>query len=555
MDDTKVATMQKQRKVTYWIYDDGSAAAMVFGKKGKRSKELKCFGSERELKEFFRSKQKYLMERIKPNYGIHRHAGDIFASTNIDLEELQNCFTELEKMLASYAMKGKESTLWNLFAYILSGYIARRFGCKVYGERPIFYRAPIVRIVGHKKDICSGFEHLARLVKSMSVDTTKDQKLIFNNPPVIPSARIVDSITECAHICVERDKEERHAPTMYRDTAVLIHSYFFKKSDLESFISRNPWACILVFGKTVKNETNLVWPIDMNELSLPEWTWSLEHVNNLMTAFYQWLSLTIVSEDLRMRWVVWENVAEEILLKNQLAKSANRLPKMEGSERAYKVLQIESLFAFIDFCYLNRIIDDCKRKALLCDWINGLLGNGYNYVKTVVEQEKKYNAEEAENNRILEEFKLLIKFILETKDGDHVKFVGRGQKFAETDVLDIENGPWAQLFWTEPKDEKGKKYRAVKIRKEDILTLCRANGLLNYGEDFGRLKNAFENNTYSREKCDFICAFKNERFNFIRCTDPVNQKPVQSVVLYLDKIIFIDEKIKIKLVNKFPEKK
>ena len=74
MDDTKVATMQKQRKVTYWIYDDGSAAAMVFGKKGKRSKELKCFGSERELKEFFRSKQKYLMERIKPNYGIHRHA-------------------------------------------------------------------------------------------------------------------------------------------------------------------------------------------------------------------------------------------------------------------------------------------------------------------------------------------------------------------------------------------------------------------------------------------------------------------------------------------------
>jgi hypothetical protein len=33
MDDTKAATMQEQQKVTYWIYDDGSAAAMVFGKK------------------------------------------------------------------------------------------------------------------------------------------------------------------------------------------------------------------------------------------------------------------------------------------------------------------------------------------------------------------------------------------------------------------------------------------------------------------------------------------------------------------------------------------
>ena len=554
MPEVKVSSTVKKSKVKYWVYDDGSAAALVFGENGKKSKELKNFESERKLREFFKTKSAKLI-KIEPTCGIDRFSGDIFAGINIDVEEAQSGLAELEKMLSAYTLKGKDAALWNLFSYILSGYLARLFGCRMQGERPLFYRAPIVQIIGHNNDICLGYEHLARFVESVAVDTTKNRKIIFTNPTTIPSTCMVDEIKDCAYLYLEKDKEMRPAPTMYRDTAVLIHPYFFSPKEVELFVKRNPWASILVFDKKLKCENILVWTVDLNDLALPEWNWDVDKINSLMTSFFRWLSYTQISKDLCMCWFLWENVAQEVLFKNQLAKSSNRLPPMEGSERAYKILQIEALVAFIHFCFYNGVIDDVKRQELYSRWINGLLGNSYNYLATVVQQEKKHKAELDENSRILEDFKKIIKYILETQNGRFVKFVEWGEKFAGTDILDLQNGPWAQLFWVKPSEKKGEHCRAVKIRKDDLKKLCKEKGLLNSGEDITKLVSNCNKKVYAFNEIDFVYGFKNERFNFMHCTKPSNKEPVPSVVLLLDKLTFIDKNIRKSLENKFPEKK
>ena len=274
----------KRKKVFYWEYDNKTVGHMLFGHKGRKSHEFAIAANTEELKGHY-GKDKAKRPKFKELSilgGIDQNSWDIFESMSIDREAMSDGLSELEKMLAAYTKSENEQTTWNLFSYIMAGYIARYLNHKTGSQSLYFHRAPIVQLVGHKKDVCAGFEHVERIVESLSVDTSRSGKLVMENPSIIPSTRPVDKIIDCAYMVYDNDKKERAAPTQYRDTAVLLHPYFFDKKDWEEFVHRNRWATILVFNEKLSDKLELVQRVDLNKINLPDWDWDIDKVNCLI---------------------------------------------------------------------------------------------------------------------------------------------------------------------------------------------------------------------------------------------------------------------------------
>lgn len=366
----------QKRKLRYWCYDDGSVAAALFNEENKASVELNMFDNidKMELSYDLSQHPEWDVGQTEFSCGICGNKYDVFSAASLDSDQLRDGLYQLEQMLDAYAIRDNAQPLWELFSYIMAGYVSRLFDSQTKRHSLYFYRAPIVWLAGHKKDVCGGFEHIERFVDCLAVDTSRDAKLLFYNPAVIPTKRSVDNITDCAYIVRKKDKAQRRAPTQYRDTSVLIHPYFFENKDLADFIQRNRWATVLVFNKKIDDECTIINKVNLNDIALPEWEWQEEKISNLIEKYTQWLSLIQYQENYKKVWLLWDNMSEEILYRAELAKSVQKGKRIQGSERASKLLQIKALIAFIHFCKESSITDAAGARWLRENWLGKLLG-------------------------------------------------------------------------------------------------------------------------------------------------------------------------------------
>lgn len=548
--------VNKQR-IFHWEYDDRLIGYIQCGPKGRKSHKSGIVKNEKELKELFKKDQenKPKFDKLHILGGIDQNSWDIFDYMNIDRKAMREGLEELEKMLASFTKKESEQTVWNLFSYIMAGYVARYLNHKTQSQSLYFYRAPIVHIIGHKKDICAGFEHLQRFVESLVVDTSRDGDLIMENPTVIPTSRFVEQITDCAYMVYSDDKKDRVVPTQYRDTAVLLHPYFFAKKDWEEFIHRNPWATVLVFNEKLSDKFQLVQRVDLNELALPDWDWDIDKVNGLIQTYVQWLSFIQRSVEYKKRWYIWRNVAVNTLFRYELANAKNGIARIQGSEAELKLLQITAIFALLDFFKQNEIVSVGDGKNLCRDWFKKLLGWDNCFPERISQAEAQYKKEQDENEKLLQEFKDTIKYILETEDCKLVKYVPNGKLFADSDAVDIENGPCAYLRM-QKKGKTEERFRAVWIRKDELVAFGKRTGLLEKGAKVGRVKekcNGKTDNPFDPDDIHFIYRFDGVRFKFKKCSESSHKNAVPGLILHFDELSFLDKDKWAKLKNMFPD--
>lgn len=553
------------QRVYYWEYDDGSVAALQFDDDCKKATALHGFPNLYNMHSFFSSSSNSKDRAIefikrKLHVGIGKDKKRLFRNANADEESMREGFEELKKMITSHTLHGNNAQVMNLLSLAMAGYVSRLL-ISNQEDRPLyFYRAPIIHVVGHKKDPCAGFEYLERIIESLSVDTSWDNKQIMTNPSVIPTNRPVDKITDCSYLSMTRDEQDTHCETQYRDTMVLIHPHFFPKAQWREFISRNVWASIFVFDESPVRDSDMIQNVDMNEIDLPEWNWNVEKVNALMNGYVDWLSYIQYSREYKKRWRFWTMAGEQVLYYSELIGAAQGKRKLQGSAREYRLLQIEALVAFLDFCFLTKIISTEERLTLIREWIGGLFPGYILPIIDIKKEEKRYKKELSENARMLAEFKKLIKRMLEAENSRYVRFVPKGEACAKSDAVDIERGPWAYLYWKVPQKIAGKPkiepFRAVKIRKAELLALSKRFGLLTGGTEIDEVKNRINKNNkeknYTTEEIEFIFRFTTERFKFEKITKEGNNNAVEGVILRLDRLSFLETDVLKHLQEQFP---
>lgn len=553
------------QRAYYWEYDDGSVAALQFIDDCKKATALHSFPNLEKMHSFFSSSSNSkdceieLIKR-KLHVGIGKVKKRLFRTANADVEAMRQGFEELKKMISAHTLHGNNAEVINLLSLAMAGYVSRLLILNQ-EDRPLyFYRAPIIQVVGHKKDPCAGFEYIEKIIESLSVDTSWDNKQIMTNPSVIPTNRPVDKITDCAYLSMTRDEQDTHCETQYRDTMVLIHPHFFPKAQWREFISRNVWASIFVFDESPVRDSDMIQNVDMNEIDLPEWNWNVEKVNALMNGYVDWLSYIQYSREYKKRWRFWTMAGEQVLYYSELIGAAQGKRKLQGSVREYRLLQIDALVAFLDFCYLTKIISTEEQLTLMFEWMGGLFP-GYTLPPIDTQKvEKQYKKELSENARLLAEFKKLIKRILEEKNSRYVRFVPDGAACAESDVVDVENGPWAYLYWKVPRKTAGKSktepFRAVKIRKAELLALSKHFGLLADGSEIDEVKNRINKNdtekNYTHDEIECIFRLSTERFKFEKITKKENKNAVEGVILRLDHLSFLEPDVLKHLHEQFP---
>lgn len=242
------------QRVYYWEYDDGSVAALQFNSGCKKATAVQYFSNLQKMRSFYgsgsqRKANAVELKKRKLHVGIGEDKKRLFSSSNTDIEAMREGFTELKKMINIYSLPDDNSEVMNLFSLAMAGYISRPLLSKI-EDRPLyFHRAPVVHVIGHKQDVCAGFEHLERIIMSLSVDTSWDGKQIIHIPAVIPTKCPVDNITDCAYFRMKRDEQKTRCEAQYRDTLVLVHPHFFEDAQMKRFIQRNAWASIFVFNE------------------------------------------------------------------------------------------------------------------------------------------------------------------------------------------------------------------------------------------------------------------------------------------------------------------
>lgn len=299
---------------------------------------------------------------------------------------------------------------------------------KDFGRRALFsFRAPVVSITPHKKDFCGGFEHLENLMECFSYDTSHDFDLIHTNPAVLPDNYLATTITECAYMQIRDNEKLGIFPAQYRDTAVLLHSSFFKNKDIIEFVKRNVWATILIFGGSVPKEKFLCLAVDLNLMNLSTRNWDTEEseqlknrVSNLISLFAIWLHGISCSADFYLSASRWIDMGNLAVRKYNLAVSTTNLPILQGSQTHYYGIQMATLRAFLDFCQNMHAIDQETADSTWDAWANEILPGSRNAEIFNKKECERIRQTAEDNDRWRKQCERLFKGFLENATDDMI---------------------------------------------------------------------------------------------------------------------------------------
>lgn len=420
LKEKKKETQNKPAKTECWKYDDCSGQSVQ--KEKKRVVRVKALSKEKyeDSKHDAISKKERIIES-----GIYNRKSriDLLEGYSDDVEDLKAGFDSLTQLIADYTLTGNSKEMMRLFSLILMGYTTRLFLQYAYNPMLLSTRAPVICVQRDKYEFTGGFEHLSYIVQCFAVDTSLDGKLRHYNPAVLPNAYFTERIDECAYLSVKGDKSKMKFPAQYRDTIVLLHTKFFKNSDIEKFVNRNPWGSILLFDQKSLDKQAAEIKLDMNCLNLSQKDWdTMDSIKNqlqiqeLIHYFVYWLSEIYITWDVKVRARYWLRFGIDAVQKYNYACLHTQQETVQGSKKRYLWLQAASLRLFLDFCAQEEIIDDLQRESLWNDWCNGLLPGSRDRQIYQESEEKRQQEEEKERKCTFELYEKLLKSFIESAD-------------------------------------------------------------------------------------------------------------------------------------------
>lgn len=331
-------------------------------------------------------------------------------------------FCALLKLIEDYSLEGNSQEAIRLLSLLLLGYTSKLFYKNV-GERLLqCSRAPIVLARRHKSDLCGGFEQLAHFVECIAVNTNIDDALIHHNPAVLPDSYFASTLDESAYIRVSGLSKKHKFPAIYRNTAVLIHSSFFSGNDIRTFIRRNAWATVVVFGaKSLQKADSACLHIDLNKMELSRRDWDemtcifeKAHINELVGAFAAWITLLMYQENsLGVQISQWVNAGMEVLRKYHLAIAGTKQRIIQGCEKRYLWYQVATLRAFLDFCKEMELAETDLIESTWNQWCNELLPGSRSAEIYRQQEEKEQIAKERKQEDLFDNYERLLKEYIE----------------------------------------------------------------------------------------------------------------------------------------------
>lgn len=560
---TKVSIKEKKKdilsgkdgaeKLLLWKYDNDSYASLLYDPKTKCSSNLKTYANrysmERDI--VFPKERGVEVCKVELDVGIKK-------ITKIQKREykrrdhaaLQEGFSELQCMFSCYAKNGNQHQILKLFSLIVSGYIARMLMKEKEEAYLYFSRAPIVKVIKHRDDLCGGYEHLQRIMLGLIVNTARDNLFDTVNPSSIPSSKRVTEINRCAYTDLSDSFNEMYIPTVYRDTAVLIHTGFFNDKEIQNFTERNKWCTVCLFNMKKNDDwKRLFAKVDMNDMNLSPWIWDYRKIHDLLEHYVLWLSNIKKDHILKNRYLIsWELTAQDIVYHYNLVSASADKPILQGSEFELACLQMEAICSFFEYIKEQEILNDEDCEKLFDRWTDELFPGSRG--QDTLEKNQKREQKQIQNkmDKLASEFEELLKKILEFENGDKVYFMKSRTKYPAGPELDIEKHHWAFLSTTDIPN-RGKKTPIIKIKYDEIFKLAEKFNLMQSG-DFtqAELKDAFE----SVGKPLYIHQMDNAYFNFANVEE--SKKSQTAVTLILEEMDFLDEDIRKKLLNRISEK-
>lgn len=529
-------------RLYYWKYSDGSyrsilydrSAAETEGVQTHDNKAILHLTNSRYQKLGIGTKKIPFASGITNSY-FKNHKNDFLA---YEAGVLEAGFQELQTMLAGYARGSNKEEILSLFSLVLSGYTARLCLKKQKDPTLYFSRAPIVLVRKNRDDLCGGFEHLARIAQSLIVDTGCSKWFKLKNPAVIPSKRRVSTIEDCANAYMLADKQKRCFPTLYRDTAVLIHSDFFSDSMLQRFAERNRWCTVFLFNQNKLEWQRLFAEIDMNEMSMPLWNWDPTKIHFLMQKYVLWL-VTIKNERPYQRQVqVWNEVAEEMVHAYNLASVTTGYKIKQGSEFDLASLQIASLYSFVRYLEWEGILDMESCQALFDEWTTILLPGSRGKDLFVKKRKIEKEYQDADREKTVSELETLLNRICRYDDCGKVFYLAHKETYPTDHKLDLKKDHWAFLGKMNIKG-RGEDIPVLKIKYRELLQLAKKFELLEGGnKTHESIKEAIKGRCY-------VQSMDTVRINFAKKTSSQT-----GLTLIVEEMQFLDKDLREMLMAK-----
>ena len=538
-------------KFFYWRYDDGQYGTTLYDTETGMTDRCRTYGNKSNLQWAISKHQKTGAEPVELSFdsGITKslNKAHVIEASMGGTDALKDGFLEIQKMFLDYAKDGSQKEILSLFSLILSGYIARMYFHSQKGSRLYFSRAPIVLVRKNNVDLCGGYEHLERLVRSLVIDTGYGPGFTMKNPPIVPSKKRVNNIERCAYARLIVDEGKHCFPTQYRDTSVLIHSSFFRDDAIRVFVERNKWCTALLFNKSKSEWAHLYAEVDLNNMALPMWDWKPKKIHRLMNGYVLWLSTMKGNENFEKYLKVWKRAAKEVVYAYNLASVSTGRKIKQGSEWDMACLQITAVYSFLEYLYQEEILDGESCDGLFDEWANELLPGSRSQEIFNKSNERKHYQEEERDAKVFSEFEDLIRYIVDYEKGSKVYPLSKGVPYkvdttnGENHDLDLEKDPWA--FVTISENEN---IPIMKIRYKEIFKLAEKLNLLN--ETQGKQKiliETLESVRKSRGNQSYIQATSRVWLNISG-----KGAGLPGVTLIIDKMEFLDESIRKQLVAK-----
>ncbi|MCQ5128139.1 hypothetical protein NE562_00595 [Butyricicoccus faecihominis] len=361
-------------------YDDGSQALIIWGKHipdaitsmlSSSDTVAKVVEGKLNAKQLSVKKRKYCDLKSKIGYPDYRGIKSYY----MDESELRESLMNLQKMLFSCGKDRKSAgDVLKLTTALLTGYVARGISSCVADEeiRMTELRAPILIIGNHE----GRWDTLRKIVESLLVgsESKKSEKPptlqmigshILCNPnrrehmDDFSSVEFTYEVTDTIFPDERTATEKLNLPIQYRDTMVLIYrKHVF--GQLVSFIQRNRWATIVVYGSSSKSVLIDPVRIDFKRLHTSDLDWSQESIKALIQNFVvdfseHWLDIT------QFRLVdFWKRAKKLVSVHNSVRGSQ----KIIGQQATWMYLMTTTLLLFTDFLkkmFTNMCVSDHEK--------------------------------------------------------------------------------------------------------------------------------------------------------------------------------------------------
>lgn len=542
-------------QLVYWQYSDNAYLSAV-----RRNSDGRCLYAafSKDEKEFARSCAKarkdcmakkgiHIAEKpvkLKVPAGLKYYAQTPGkTATLISVEEQKRGFENLTLLLEEHAQLGDAREILSLVSLVLSGYIARQTAKKLPTEGlQAFERAPVVRVVPHRDVFWGGWEILTEIMLALAVPVNGESELRLTNPVVLPSQYCANDIEQCSYATLKGDKSHTRFPTVYRETSALVHSAFFRKSQLDGFIDRNRWASVFLFHYANTSNRFPMLEIDLNEMKLGQPTWERMPIYNLMRCFVLYLSQKTKGKDGAAWLASMAEAAREVTYHARLASVHPDIKRAQGKQFASLKLQLMTLRSFLSFSQEREIISHEQFQELWVQWCNILLP-GSTTMEILQKNEAQKAQQQAEHvQTIRNTFEEILGYLLDPSVPHAMKFVPNGVVCASDPKYDLSNGPWVFLSWMNPKGDDAK--RVIKITRRAFIWAWERknpNGTKDYANDVWKYINKLEKlPTYIHSAQNVSLKFSEE------------SKTVSGITILAEKLDFLDHKVKNAILGLYP---